>query len=185
MARVATDRTGKAHQGYVADIEAVPEEATEMAVTRLVLRMIAGILGVAAWGCGPASTGVSDGLEGSETGVRGTSATYLYAGCDSSGREIVRGEIVVAVDDSGIVTGSWNLNAVGDSSPMIGPQVGQGKLVGRIEGTVFGAGLNPDMVDNNVVLLGTIVADSITGIWEFIGFAGVLNRGTFSATRKR
>jgi len=156
-----------------------------MNVKRLVLRMIAGILLVAAWGCGPDSTGVPDGLEGSETGARGTSATYLYAGYDSSGREIVQGEIVVAVDDSGIVTGSWNLKAVGDPSPMIGPQVGQGKLAGKIDGTVFGAGLNPDMVDNNVVLLGTIVADSITGIWEFIGFPGVLNQGTFSATRKR
>ena len=156
-----------------------------MAVRRVVLRTIAGILVVAAWGCGQEPTGALDGIADRETGARGTRASYLYTGYDSSGREIVRGEIVMAVDDSGIVTGSWNLEAVGDPSPMIGPQVGQGKLVGRIEGTVFGAGLNPDMVDNNVVLLGTIVADSITGIWEFIGFPGVLNQGTFSATRKR
>lgn len=156
-----------------------------MMMKQLVLRLIAGVLVIAAWGCGPDSTGVPDGLEGSETGPRGTGTTYLYAGYDSSGREIVRGEIVVAVDDSGIVTGSWNLESVGDPSPMIGPQVGQGKLVGRIEGTVFGAGLNPDMVDNNVVLLGTIAGDGITGIWEFIGFPGVLNQGTFSATRRR
>ncbi len=156
-----------------------------MVVKRLVLLVIAGVLVVAAWGCGPESTGVLDGLADRETGARGTNATYLYTGYDSSGREIVRGEVVVAVDDSGDVTGSWNLDAVGDPSPMIGPQVGQGKLVGRAKGTVFGVGLNPDMVDNNVVLLGTIVEDSITGIWEFIGFPGVLNQGTFSASRKR
>lgn len=156
-----------------------------MAMKRLSVHVTAAVLVLAAWGCGPESTGVLDGLADPVIGARGTNATYLYTGYDSSGREIVRGEIVVVVDDSGDVTGSWNLDAVGDPSPMIGPQVGQGKLAGRAEGTVFGAGLNPDMVDNNVVLLGTIVADSITGIWEYVGFPGVLNQGTFSASRKR
>ena len=62
-----------------------------MAVKRLVLLVIAAVLGLAAWGCGPESTGVLDGLAGSEAGARGTNATYLYTGYDSSGREIVRG----------------------------------------------------------------------------------------------
>jgi hypothetical protein len=156
-----------------------------MMAKRISLLVIAAVLGLATWGCGQEPTGVLDGLADPETGARGTSATYFYTGFDSSGREIVRGEIVVAVDDSGDVTGSWSLDAVGDPPPMIGPQVGAGSLVGRVVHSSFGANLNPDMVDNNVVLLGTIVADSITGIWEFIGFPGVLNQGTFSATKKR
>ena len=92
----------------------------------------------------------------------------------------------MAVDDSGDVTGSWNLDAVGDPPPaMIGPQVGRGKLTGRVYGTTIGLGLNPDMVDNNVFLAGTIVGGRITGVWEYAGFPGVLNRGTFAAALKR
>jgi len=68
---------------------------------------------------------------------------------------------------------------------MIGPQVGRGKLTGRVYGTTIGLGLNPDMVDNNVFLAGTIVGGRITGVWEYAGFPGVLNRGTFAAALKR
>ena len=87
--------------------------------------------------------------------------------------------------DSGDVSGSWNLDAVGTPSPMIGPQVGQGRLEGRVDGASFSANLNPQMVDNNVFLFGVMEAGVITGTWEFSGFPGVLNRGSFSAVRKR
>lgn len=156
-----------------------------MAVNRMPARVVAAFFALTAWQCGSETTGVLDGLSDRETGTGRADSTYLYAGYDSSGREIVRGELVVIADDSGDVTGSWNFTAVGTPPPMIGPQVGAGSLVGRIVYSSFGVNLNPDMADNNVVLLGTIDADRITGIWEFIGFPGVLNHGTFSAVRKR
>ncbi|MCL6100815.1 MAG: hypothetical protein M1391_19830 [Bacteroidetes bacterium] len=45
--------------------------------------------------------------------------------------------------------------------------------------------LNPNFVDNNVVLQGTMSSDGFNGKWEWIGFAGKLNGGSFNAVRKK
>jgi hypothetical protein len=160
------------------------EQQERETMNSLAAGMIVAALAAGSWHCGLDAAGVVG--TATDAGKNGTSgrSTYAYAGYDSSGREIVRGELVIIVDDSGAVTGSWDLAAVGTPPPMIGPQVGTGTLEGRIVLTAFGANLNPDMVDNNVVLMGTVSSTGIAGIWEFIGFPGVLNEGTFIAWRR-
>jgi hypothetical protein len=63
--------------------------------------------------------------------------------------------------------------------------VGSGNLVGHFEGDKIGLNLNPDYIDNNVLLAGTIYYWGISGAWNYIGFPGVLNQGTFRAVRSK
>jgi hypothetical protein len=109
---------------------------------------------------------------------------YSYLGYDADGTLVVWGTLRIAVDDSNIVSGTWDLSTAPGVPPNgLGPQVGKGNLAGLLDGNRVSIGLNPNFVDNNVFLSGTLSSTRITGTWEFVGFAGVLRRGTFVASR--
>lgn len=109
-------------------------------------------------------------------------ASYQYYGYARHGSLLVVGTMTLMFSDSLEVNGTWDLRSVGgDPVPGIGPQVGTGKLVGSMQGKMITISLNPDYVDNNVFLSGTVSDTGITGTWEFVGFPGVMNRGTFRA----
>lgn len=109
---------------------------------------------------------------------------YLYYGFDSDGALIIQGALTLVREDTDRLTGTWEFEVVGDPPPEgYGPQVGSGKLVGTVDTTQVVINLNPDYADNNVVLQGTYSRTVLSGKWEFIGFPGVLNRGSFRAIR--
>ena len=151
------------------------------------LVIVVGTLSLLCWHCawdGPSFLGpkVSGGAN-QNTGIGGV---YLYSGYDAEGRQIVKGVITIEVEDTSHVTGTWNLQKSGvDSLGRYGPQVGSGNLVGHFEGDKIGLNLNPDYIDNNVLLAGTIYYWGISGAWNYIGFPGVLNQGTFRAVRSK
>jgi predicted outer membrane repeat protein len=108
------------------------------------------------------------------------SATYQYTGYDTNGVTVVQGWISLIFNDSNQINGTWQLEAVGDPEN-IGPQIGSGNLAGFVfQGEVW-INLNPDWVDYNVWLRGTIQGTVYSGIWWYEGFPGILNHGTFEA----
>lgn len=110
------------------------------------------------------------------------SGRYSYSGYDDKGTLIVTGHITIAVDDTLRVTGTWQLMAA-TPHPPAGPMVGDGTLVGGIDGETIYINLNPDWVDNNVFLLGKTSGGRIIGKWDHVGFPGVLATGSFVAVR--
>ncbi len=114
----------------------------------------------------------------------GVGIEYIYSGYDAEGTQILRGMLRLVTDDSNNVTGTWTLQlTVTDSLGRYGPQVGSGNLIGRIDGDKIGLELNPEYADNNVSIAGTMVYWGFYGTWQYAGFPGVLNTGTFRAVR--
>jgi hypothetical protein len=128
------------------------------------------------WGCWFDLGGISGPAPKEEGG-----AQYYYVGYDTAGGEIVRGLLVIVRGDSTIVTGTWNFRLTDSRATMIGPQVGSGTLMGTWEDSNLSLNLNPQYADNNVILIGTCSNRALAGKWQYIGFAGVLNEGTFRA----
>ena len=143
------------------------------------------IVALGIWGClmdGGNFVGPDDLNRGNQD--RSDSGEYSYSGYDSQGALIIRGALTIVIEDTIRVTGTWKFEAVvRDSLGRFGPQVGSGNLVGSIHGDNIGLNLNPNYVDNNVFLAGMIWPWGISGTWEYAGFPGVLNRGTFLALR--
>lgn len=107
---------------------------------------------------------------------------FTYTGYDSSGITVLIGSLELIVRDSAHVTGNWEFIPLGNPQ-RLGPQVGKGKLLGAFfQGSLF-IELNPDMVDNNVSLTGSLQGGTYQGTWTWTGFAGPMNRGTFKAVR--
>lgn len=108
--------------------------------------------------------------------------TYHYTGFDSMGTVIVQGSLTLEYQDSTHITGDWRLSVVGIPK-LIGPQAGTGKLSGNAAGDRLWINLNPQWVDNNVFLDGHLAGNRYSGVWQYSGFPGVLNHGTFDSVR--
>lgn len=115
------------------------------------------------------------------TGPTSTGA-YQYTSYDTTGAELVRGWFTMVISDSNTISGEWHFAAV-DSPKNIGPQTGDGKLVGNIQGTKVWIELNPQYRDNNLSLIGTMEGNRYSGTWQWISFVGVTNQGPFLAEK--
>ncbi len=113
---------------------------------------------------------------------RGLPTSYHYSAYNANGDLAVNGTITLTTIDSSSVSGTWLLLAV-IPSDKIGPQTGTGKLVGSIQKSSISINLNPDWVDNNVFLQGTVSPDSINGRWMWSTFIGPTAEGEFKAIR--
>ncbi|PWT81628.1 MAG: hypothetical protein C5B44_03465 [Acidobacteria bacterium] len=110
--------------------------------------------------------------------------TYRYVGYDKNGsNKVVEGQLQITSLDANRMKGKWDLKAIGNA-PNLGPQVGSGVFEGEVTNDGLQMNLNPNMADNNVTLAGKIEGRKIRGEWSYSGFAGVINRGTFEATKK-
>jgi hypothetical protein len=110
-------------------------------------------------------------------------ATYKYIGYDSMGVKIVKGWIKIVFVASNYISGEWQIEKIGDPQN-IGPQVGEGSLVGNVENNQLFLNLNPNYVDNNVFLICPYDDRKLTGKWNYSGFPGIINYGTFVAEKK-
>ena len=112
---------------------------------------------------------------------------YRYSGFDSTHTAIVSGWLLFENEDSTQLSGEWSLDAIG-SPPGIGPQIGTGMMTGGNDNGNIWINLNPGWVDNNVFLSGTFEDDGVNkrfrGKWNWSGFPGVLNHGTFSSIKE-
>ena len=107
---------------------------------------------------------------------------YQYQAYDSLGVLVVEGWFRIETQDSTFISGVWDFDPVGNPEN-IGPQTGNGFFTGQQEGDWIRMELNPDMVDNNVSLYGTFTGTVINGEWQFTGFPGLINEGSFYAEK--
>ncbi len=107
---------------------------------------------------------------------------YSYTAFDSAGVKVVTGWLDLDFVDEENIEGKWELTPVGNPSN-IGPQIGDGNLIGSIKENIIQINLNPNWRDNNVVLFGDYSAEKFNGDWQWITFGGPTNGGTFEAVR--
>lgn len=112
----------------------------------------------------------------------GPSGSFNYQSYDSLGFLIVIGWLKFEHTDSVMIEGSWQLNNINNRND-IGPQFGQGELIGSITDSQIWMELNPQFVDHNMHLEGTINDKIIEGKWYWISIRGVTNWGTFKASK--
>ncbi|MDZ7333500.1 MAG: hypothetical protein ONB31_16110 [candidate division KSB1 bacterium] len=121
--------------------------------------------------------------DNSINGIKIPAGAYAYTGYDSTGAKIVKGWIKIVFDDSITISGEWELDKIGDPKS-IGPQVGSGTLMGALENHQLFLNLNPNYVDNNVFLTCAYDEKKLAGKWNYSGFPGIINYGTFLAEKK-
>jgi len=110
------------------------------------------------------------------------SHVYRYTAWAEDGKTVVvRGWMHLDKVKRGVV-GEWWLQPVGDPYP-IGPQRGEGRLVGELRDGHLVMELQPDRRDDNVLLVENGEGRNLSGTWEWSGIAGVQGRGTWRAIR--
>ncbi len=123
------------------------------------------------------------GTESGPPQISVPAGTYGYAAYDSSGTEVVSGWFTIIPVDSSAITGEWHFRAIGIPAN-IGPHAGDGTLAGILSGGVLQVNLQPNFVDNNILLHGSISSTGIEGTWAWISFIGPTNHGSFTAARR-
>ena len=108
---------------------------------------------------------------------------FSYRGYDAEGSPISSGWFSLVEEDSASFSGEWHFTAFGNPED-IGPQIGDGVLVGSREADTLRIGLNPQYMDNNVSLCGVFDGRTYEGGWLHSSYLGVTNWGTFEATLK-
>jgi hypothetical protein len=113
----------------------------------------------------------------------GPQGSYAYTGYDSTGVALVKGWLTITFADSVCITGDWKFArvAVGQG---LGPQIGDGQLVGGRDNNEVWINLNPQMRDNNVLLRGILDETTYQGDWTWVTFAGPTTGGAFTAVKK-
>jgi hypothetical protein len=106
-----------------------------------------------------------------------------YTSYDSSGTPLVTGWFTMNFSDSVTISGEWHFKPI-DSPKNIGPQTGDGNLLGGVHNGQVWVELNPQFVDNNLQLRGTLQGDRYFGRWIWTSYVGVTNAGSFEAIKK-
>jgi hypothetical protein len=112
----------------------------------------------------------------------GPAGSYSYLAYDSLGTPVVSGWLKFEHSDSVKIEGTWQLEKLVNRDDL-GPHSGEGELVGQINNFSITMELNPQFVDNNLRLAGTISDNYIDGKWYWISFVGITNWGNFKAKK--
>ena len=113
---------------------------------------------------------------------RRDSKIYIYTGFDFTGVKTVTGLLEIEIQDDNVVRGSWKFDKIGNPEN-IGSQIGSGNLSGALQDSMLYIDLNPNFIDNNVLLTANYDAQTMNGDWMYVGFPGLINHGKFSAVR--
>lgn len=107
--------------------------------------------------------------------------TYKYTGYDSTRNKIISGYLWIDSVDSTVVKGRWDFKQVG-SVENLGPQIEKGNFDG-VKDSQGNMSLNlyPEWIDNNVFLIGPFLNSHYSGDWNYVGFPGTINKGSFEA----
>ena len=84
--------------------------------------------------------------------------------------------------DTSRIIGGWHFEKIGNPQN-IGPQVGDGELIGGKDNSRVWLELNPQYRDNNLQLVGNIEGNQYSGDWFWITIIGVTNKGSFIAIK--
>lgn len=118
--------------------------------------------------CGLPFLGCSD--SGVEIGT--VLGSFQYTAFDTTNAIVEQGELVLGKNESGRLAGRWSFT-----------KSGSGELAGTISHDTIRVNLHPRFVDHNLILFGIMQGNTIRGTWTWIGFQGVIGRGTFEAVK--
>jgi len=120
---------------------------------------------------------------GDDSPTSSSMKSYKYTGYDSTGQKVITGYLWIDSVDSSTVKGSWEFKLVGNCENL-GPQIGKGNFDGvKNSNGNMSLNLNPGWIDNNVFLIGSFQNSYYGGDWNYVGFPGVINTGSFEAHR--
>jgi hypothetical protein len=108
---------------------------------------------------------------------------FQYQAFDNSGTQVISGWIQIKFIKPNEIVGLWNLSKIGNPVN-IGHQVGEGKLEGSVENNELSINLNPDMLDDNVMLIGKLSDNRFEGKWNYFTKMGAISGGLFKAIKK-
>ena len=111
------------------------------------------------------------------------SGAFSYTARDQSGAVIVEGWFTLDYQGLNEYKGEWHFEKIGNPQD-IGPQVGEGELVGFQDSISIQINLNPQMADNNVILIGEMKGNEYTGVWQWVTFIGPTSTGGFEAVKR-
>lgn len=107
---------------------------------------------------------------------------YSYSAYDATGTKIIQGWLEISIIDSSRMEGTWHLQKTANVGA-VGPQTGDGKLIGNIYNDSISINLNPGVVDNNVILRGSFLDYVSKGEWSWVTIAGVTKKGIYKMIR--
>jgi len=120
---------------------------------------------------------------GDDSPTNSSMKTYKYSGYDSTGNKIISGYLWIDSFDSTVVKGKWDFKQVSNEENL-GPQIGKGNFEGIKDSQgSMSLNLNPEWIDNNVFLIGSFQNSHYNGDWNYVGFPGVINSGSFEAVQ--
>jgi len=96
---------------------------------------------------------------------------FTYTAYDTLDTELYHGSLILFQSDSKI-SGAWQFED-GRS----------GQLEGIVRNAELNINLHPGVVDNNLLLQGTLSDGTFSGSWQQIGFPGIMDRGSFTAIK--
>ncbi len=105
---------------------------------------------------------------------------YDYEAYGDDGEVIVSGIMALKYDSPTTFTGIWQFKQVSQKEA-IGPQVGSGKLTGKVTRGEYRINLNPELSERNVLLVGSMLGSNLDGAWRWMGATIQLNQGKFLA----
>jgi hypothetical protein len=120
---------------------------------------------------------------GDDSSTNSSMTTYKYTGYDSTWNKIIIGYLWFDSVDSTVIKGRWDFKRLSNEENL-GPQIGKGNFEGITMLGRMSFNLNPEMIDNNIILDGsTLRPRRFEGTWSYIGYPGVINWGRFEATQ--
>ena len=103
-------------------------------------------------------------------------ACYYYQAFDEDGAPAVQGVFTIQRDGA-VVTGLWRTSRTGGGD--VGPQVGAGRLDGRLDASDFAVTLYSGQPGAAVDLIGSVGAGRIDGQWTWLPPGSAPLTGTF------
>jgi len=107
---------------------------------------------------------------------------YGYTAYNSRGKVITSGSFTINFKNRKNIYGGWHFEKVAGNEN-IGPQYGDGKFIGEIVEKEIRIELNPNYIDNNVSLSGSINSGDLRGVWTYSTNIGLTNQGYFEAAK--
>ena len=108
--------------------------------------------------------------------------SYAYFAYDTSSTLVAKGWYKFEYVDSVNIRGNWDLNKIGNPGN-IGPQDGEGELIGTVTDTSICINLQPNFADNNIFLTGKFHNKYIYGKWQWATFVGITSWGSFNSKK--
>jgi hypothetical protein len=114
--------------------------------------------------------------------------TLDYVAWADSGTRLLEGVLTIAPQPNQRISGTWTIGwapgADTANANDVGPQLGNGDLIGAVQDTTVLVNLTPNFADNNVGLLGCVTATGFAGTWSHVGIAGEIAHGPFTASKR-